>query len=103
MNYERIFEEIGQFGKWQRVVFFMGCLCSMVSAFLTLGFSAFIGFTPKFRCYIPECDGVNRNDATYNANYNAFAIPEWGCTDGYRKHKYYLYSFSKLSISGNRQ
>ena len=74
MNYDDIFNDIGQFGRWQKRTFAIACLCSMVSSFLTLGFSSFIGFTPKFRCFIPECD-TNRNDADYNANYSVFAIP----------------------------
>ena len=81
MNYDDIFKEIGLFGNWQKLVFFMACLGSMCLAFLELGYSSFIGFTPKFRCFIPECDGVNRNDAYYNANYSVFTIPEWGCTE----------------------
>ena len=77
MDYDDIFNEVGQFGEWQQIVFFIACLCSVCSAFLDLGFSSFIGFSPKFRCFIPQCDG-NRNDADYNANYSRFAIPEWG-------------------------
>ena len=81
MDYDDIFNDIGQFGKWQQRVFAIGCLCSMVSSFLTLGFSSFIGFTPKFRCFIPQCD-TNYTDAEYNANYSVFAIPKWGCSEG---------------------
>ena len=78
MNYEDIFNEIGQFGKWQRNVFAVACLCSMGCSFLTLSFSSFIGFTPEFRCFIPQCEG---EDANYNSNFTAFAIPDWGCSD----------------------
>ena len=78
MNYEDIFNEIGQFGKWQRNVFAVACLCSMGCSFLTLSFSSFIGFTPEFRCFIPQCEG---EDANYNNNFTAFAIPDWGCSD----------------------
>ena len=52
----------------------------MCSAFLTLGFSSFIGFSPKFRCFIPQCD-ITREDADFNANYSVFAIPEWDCSE----------------------
>ena len=78
MNYEDIFNEIGQFGKWQRNVFAVACLCSMGCSFLTLSFSSFIGFTPEFRCFIPQCEG---EDPNYNSNFTAFAIPDWGCSD----------------------
>ena len=80
MDYEDIFNEIGQFGKWQRSVFAMACFCSMACSFLTLGYSSFIGFTPKFRCFIPQCDPDNRLDANYDSNYTDFAIPGWGCS-----------------------
>ena len=80
MDYDDIFNDVGQFGRWQKRVFAIACLCSMVSCFLTLGFSSFIGFTPKFRCFVPQCDTSN-SDADYNANYSVFAIPEWGCSE----------------------
>ena len=80
MDYDDIFNDIGQFGRWQKRVFAVACLCSMVSSFLTLGFSSFIGFTPKFRCFIPQCD-TNYTDPEYNANYSVFAIPYWGCSE----------------------
>ena len=80
MDYDDIFNDIGQFGRWQKRVFAVACLCSMVSSFLTLGFSSFIGFTPKFRCFIPQCDS-NYTDPAYNANYSVFAIPDWGCSE----------------------
>ena len=78
MDYDDIFNDIGQFGTWQRQVFAVACLCSMFSSFLTLGFSSFIGFTPKFRCFIPQCD-IDRDSANYIAPYTNFTIPE--CSD----------------------
>ena len=75
MDYEDIFNDIGQFGKWQRQVFTFACLCSMFSSFLTLGFSSFIGFTPKFRCFISQCD-IDQGSATYVANFTSFTIPK---------------------------
>ena len=75
VDWDDVFNEIGQFGRWQKLVFFLSCLCSMCSAFLTLSFSSFIGFTPKFRCFIPQCDPDDRDAAQYDANYTVFAIP----------------------------
>ena len=76
MDYDDIFNDIGQFGTWQRRVFAVACLCSMFSSFLTLGFSSFIGFTPKFRCFIPQCENDTNN---YDSSYTKFTIPE--CSD----------------------
>ena len=78
MDYDDIFNDIGQFGTWQRQVFAFACLCSMFSSFLTLGFSSFIGFTPKFRCFIPHCDDAG-DSTDYDSPFTTFTIPE--CTE----------------------
>ena len=75
MDYDDIFNDIGQFGTWQRQVFAVACLCSMFSSFLTLGFSSFIGFTPKFRCFIPHCDDAG-DSTDYDSPFTTFTIPE---------------------------
>ena len=80
MSYEEIVNQIGQFGRWQKLVFFLASLCSMCSSILTLGFS-FIGFTPKFRCFVPECDGADIGQAIYGANHTSFTIPPDAETD----------------------
>ena len=73
MDYDAIFDEIGHFGRWQQLNFLVGSLCIIGASFMCFMFT-FIGFTPKFRCYIPECDGSIGN-AIYNSNFTSFAIP----------------------------
>ena len=73
MDYESIFDEIGHFGRWQKINFFLGSLCAIGSSLICFMFS-FVGYTPNFRCYIPECEG-ERNGAVYRTNFTVFAIP----------------------------
>ena len=104
VDWDDVFNEIGQFGRWQKLVFFLSCLCSMCSAFLTLSFSSFIGFTPKFRCFIPHCDPDDRNAAEYNANYTAFTIPpedpeDDSLEDAQCKMYAYMYRYNSSAAS----
>ena len=73
MDYDAIFDEIGHFGRWQQLNFLVGSLCIVGASFMCFMFT-FIGFIPKFRCYVPECDGSIGN-AIYNANFTSYAIP----------------------------
>ena len=73
MDYDTIFDEIGHFGRWQQLNFFIGSLCLIGSSFICFMFT-FIGFVPKFRCFVPECDG-NVAEAEYLANFTDFTIP----------------------------
>ena len=73
MDYDSIFNEIGHFGRWQQLIFFLGSLCCIGSSLICFMIS-FVAFTPDFRCYIPECDG-DIKDAVYKANFTSFAIP----------------------------
>ena len=96
VDYDEVFNEIGQFGKWQKLIFFFSCLCSMCSAFLTFGFPSFIGFTPRFRCFIPQCD-INLNEAEYYANYTVFAIPPK--TDSLEEAQCKRYAYNSSVVS----
>ena len=73
MDYDAIFDEIGHFGRWQQLNFLVGSLCIVGASFMCFMFT-FIGFIPKFRCYVPECDGSIGN-AIYDANFTSFTIP----------------------------
>ena len=73
MDYDIIFDEIGHFGRWQQLNFFVGSLCIIGSSFMCFMFT-FIGFIPKFRCLIPECEG-DLSDPEYHSNFTHFTIP----------------------------
>ena len=79
MDYDAVFKEIGNFGKWQQLNFFVGSLCIVGASFMCFMFT-FIGFIPDFRCYIPECEG-DLTDLSYDANFTQFAIPGNGDDD----------------------
>ena len=49
MNFDRLLDQVEQFGKWQARLFFYASLCCVIEAFLTLNFS-FIGYVPPYRC-----------------------------------------------------
>lgn len=86
MDYESIIKEIGQFGRWQKIVYFNACIIALVEAFMTFGFS-FVGYTPKFRCRVPSCDLPDSNN--YNSDFLNFSIPldEDGDLDQCRRFK----------------
>ena len=46
MSYDLILEEIGEFGKWQKLVFFLAGLCGGGGAFLHYAWT-FVGFMPE--------------------------------------------------------
>ena len=96
MDYDTIFDEIGHFGRWQQLNFFIGSLCLIGSSFICFMFT-FIGFVPKFRCFVPECDG-NVAEAEYLANFTDFTIPndqDDDATDG--PHQCAQYMFRNIS------
>ena len=96
MDYDLIFDEIGHFGRWQQLNFSLGCLCIIGSSFICFMFT-FIGFIPKFRCYIPQCDG-SLIETQYDTNFTKFAIPPNQDTDGADgPHQCSQYIFENIS------
>ena len=73
MDYESILSDIGQFGRWQKWVFFLASLCAASEPLVTYMWS-FVGFLPKFRCFVPQCE-QSRQEAVYESNFTAFTIP----------------------------
>ena len=99
MDYDVIFNEIGHFGRWQQLNFFLGSLCIIGSSFICFMFT-FIGFIPKFRCLVPECEGNSPNDADYHGNFTNFTIPEVEDEDAIDgPHQCQQYVFRNISDS----
>ena len=46
MSYDLILEEIGEFGRWQQLVFFLAGLCAGGGAFVHYTWT-FVGFVPE--------------------------------------------------------
>ena len=57
LNYNDILKHIGQFGRWQREIFFWACFASLASGLLTVLF-VFTAFDPNYRCRIPQCENA---------------------------------------------
>ena len=100
MDYDSIFNEIGHFGRWQQLIFFLGSLCCIGSSLICFMIS-FIAFTPDFRCFIPECDG-DIEDAVYDASFTSFAIPrnqDEDAMDGPSHCMQYVYNTTSVGCS----
>ena len=50
-------ERLGEFGRYQKLVYFMVCLPAALTAGLTLS-SVFTEFSPDHRCAVVGCDDV---------------------------------------------
>ena len=59
MDYETTLGEIGQFGKWQKMVFVLASICAVFEAFLTLN-PSFTTYDPPFRCDVPACRNASQ-------------------------------------------
>ena len=69
-------ERLGEFGRYQKVIYFLICLPAALTAGVTLS-SVFTEFSPPHRCYIPGCDDLQSpryDDAYYFSFYN-FTVP----------------------------
>lgn len=89
MDFDKILEEIGEFGNYQKLIYFFLCFpiifCAMnsYSYIFTSAqqkyrcnlYSSIPSFNiiELFRCFIPECDIVN--EIKYQNTWNSIAIP----------------------------
>lgn len=58
LNYDEVLEYIGQFGSFQRRIFFLLWFVSAAGGIAVMVF-AFTGLEPNYRCRVDECEGVN--------------------------------------------
>eukprot|EP00090_Calanus_glacialis_P039501 TRINITY_DN68771_c0_g1_i1.p1 TRINITY_DN68771_c0_g1~~TRINITY_DN68771_c0_g1_i1.p1 ORF type:complete len:611 (-),score=103.55 TRINITY_DN68771_c0_g1_i1:27-1859(-) len=58
LNYDEVLEYIGQFGPFQKRIFFLLWLVSAAGGIAVMVF-AFTGLEPNYRCRVPECEGSN--------------------------------------------
>ena len=71
MRYEDVLKEIGEFGRYQKLQFFLLCVVSVTSSFHSMNM-VFVGPTPKHHCRVSqETDVFLRDDPqnTYNLTY----------------------------------
>lgn len=87
MDMDAIFKVIGEFGPYQRRVYFLLCLPFIFVATSNLAY-VFIGATPEhYRCIVPACD-TNLTDLQYNRTFLEFTIP-YNKTSGFSKCQRY--------------
>lgn len=76
-SFDDVLEEIGQFGLFQRQLFFIMCFISAVFSPIYVGI-VFLGFIPDFRCANPAAKELSRKcgwSIEEEMNYTAF-LPE---------------------------
>ena len=61
MDFDDITRKLGQFGKYQRTVFFLACLVGFPAAFNNMGI-VFIAGVPGHWCNYPEIKNLNLTD-----------------------------------------
>ena len=75
IDYESLLKHIGQFGSWQRRIFFWMCLVSGASGLFVVVY-VFTGFEPRYRCHVSYCE--NSTDAVYGAKSdNGYDFPDY--------------------------
>ena len=69
-------EKLGEFGRYQKLIYFLICLPAALTAGLTLS-SVFTEFSPPHRCLVDGCDDVQdpRYDDAYYLSFYNFTIP----------------------------
>jgi len=76
LNYDEVLDYIGQFGTFQKKIFFWLWLVSLSGGLAVMVF-AFAGLEPNYRCVVPHCETIN---STYYAkgDYDGGPrLPDW--------------------------
>lgn len=73
VDIDAVFKEIGEFGSYQKRIYFLLCLPSIFTGASNLA-QVFIAAVPKYRCLVPWCDG-NLSDPSYYKPFLNFTIP----------------------------
>ena len=58
MEFDEVLQHIGDFGKYQKIVYFTACLTSLSGAINNLGI-VFLAGTPDHWCAIPELNNLS--------------------------------------------
>ncbi|KAK8399036.1 hypothetical protein O3P69_004252 [Scylla paramamosain] len=73
VDIDAVLKEIGEFGSYQRRIYFLLCLPAIFVGAANLA-QVFIAATPKYRCVVPLCD-ANISNPSYNQPFLNFTIP----------------------------
>ncbi|XP_069944329.1 organic cation transporter protein isoform X1 [Cherax quadricarinatus] len=87
VNVDDVFKEIGDFGSYQKRIYFLLCLPILFVGAGSLAY-VFIAAAPEYRCLVPKCD-INRTNPTYNESFIYFTIPYLNASANYDEcHRY---------------
>ena len=78
MNFDELLVDIGQFGKYQRIRYFLLCLFSIVAAWHSLNM-VFVGATPKNHCQLPDVSNFTLGSLTVKELETVFIPPSTDC------------------------
>jgi len=80
LNYDEVLEYIGQFGTFQKKIFFLLWLVSAAGGLAVVVF-AFTGLEPKYRCRVSPCDAAASEDyyvtVQNDEGYQVQKLPTW--------------------------
>ena len=75
VHYERVLEEIGGFGRWQKVLVVLLWVPSLYCGMAFMTYSFALGVPKDYRCFVPACDGGAESPDALNASWVPLAIP----------------------------
>ena len=99
INFDSVLEEIGAFGKFQKLLYFT--VCSTVIFTTGLGLSVvFSAAVPKTRCLIPNCDNLKypQYSDAFTKGFANFTIPHGKY---YLNEKYEILNFCFVNFDYN--
>lgn len=72
MDFDNVLEEIGEFGRYQKIKYYLLCLPVFFGAANSLSY-VFTAGNQQYRCLIPECESIET--ARYDTNWLQHAMP----------------------------
>ncbi len=60
MDYDELLQKIGEFGRYQKQMYFLVCLVGLPAAFYNLNI-VFVAAEPDFWCFVPDADHLRGN------------------------------------------
>uniref|UniRef100_A0A1A9VYD9 Major facilitator superfamily (MFS) profile domain-containing protein n=1 Tax=Glossina austeni TaxID=7395 RepID=A0A1A9VYD9_GLOAU len=95
MGYDDVLIRLGDFGKYQKIIYFLICLTSIICAFHKLA-GVFLLAKPDYRCLLPfEDPNSNATEYELKGNIKHLAYPKDTLSDKYVSCRYYNVDYSE--------